>query len=76
MRSNRAGFTLAQRAYTLRFCSRPTIHFAINGNTPSSTNEPSSAGLRMPWSESICASCVPAFTYTSVPASMPIWLTA
>ena len=29
----------------------------------------------MPCNEVICANCVPAFTYTSVPASMPSWLT-
>ncbi len=49
--------------------------FASSGNTPSSANEPSTAGDAMPASESIRPSCVPAFTYTSVPASMPSWLT-
>ena len=42
---------------------------------PSRTNEPMSAGDTSPASESIFAICVPAFTYTIVPASMPSWLT-
>jgi hypothetical protein len=48
---------------------------AISGNNPSSTKLASNPGETMPASESIFASCVPAFTYTSVPASMPSWLT-
>ena len=42
---------------------------------PSSTNESSRPGERIPDNESIFASWVPAFTYTIVPASMPSWLT-
>ena len=45
------------------------------GKMPSSANEPKIAGEMMPLSELICASCVPAFTNTAVPASMPSWLT-
>ena len=46
-----------------------------HGNTPSSTNEPMSAGDAIDRSESIRASCVPAFTNTTVPANMPSMLT-
>ena len=44
------------------------------GKMPSSTNEPISPGDKMPRRESMRDNCVPAFTYTTVPASMPIWL--
>ena len=42
---------------------------------PSSTSEPISPGERIPESDSTVASWVPAFTYTIVAGSMPIWLT-
>ncbi len=45
------------------------------GKMPSNANDPRIAGETMPFSEEICASCVPAFTNTAVPASMPNWLT-
>ena len=51
------------------------MRLAMNGKSPSSTNAPSRPGDRIPLSEVICASCVPAYTYTTVPASMPTWLT-
>ena len=38
-------------------------------------NEPIRAGDRMPPRLSMRASWVPAFTYTTVPANMPSWLT-
>ena len=46
------------------------------GKMPSSTKLPISPGDRMPLKVSIWAICVPAFTNTMVPASMPIQLTA
>jgi hypothetical protein len=52
-----------------------TIFFAISGKMPSRAKDAISAGERMPRRLSMPASCVPAFTYTSVPASMPTWLT-
>ena len=48
---------------------------ATSGNTPNTISEPSTPGDTTPDSESMRASCVPAFTYTRVPASMPSWLT-
>ena len=52
-----------------------TIFFAMSGKIPSRVKEAISAGERIPAADSICAICVPAFTYTMVPASMPSWLT-
>ena len=49
--------------------------FAKRGNSPNKTNEKIIFGERIPLKDSIWASCVPAFTKTIVPASMPIWLT-
>ena len=48
---------------------------ATQGKSPRSTKEPMSAGDRMPSSDSMRASWVPAFTNTAVPASIPTWLT-
>ena len=45
----------------------PTIHFAMSGKTPRSTNEPMSAGERIPWSDSMRASWVPALTLDDGP---------
>ncbi len=73
LRSNAAGFV--HLAYTLRALSQSTIFLATSGKRPSSTNDPISPGDTSPASESICAICVPAFTYTIVPSSMPTWLT-
>jgi len=47
----------------------------MSGNTASRAKEVTSAGERMPLSDSIWSSWAPAFTYTAVPASMPTWLT-
>ena len=73
LRSKRRG--RGQRAYTRRALMASSAFFARSGKIPSSTKAPISAGERICRGVAIAASCVPAFTYTSVPASMPTWLT-
>ena len=51
------------------------IHLPSHGSSPSAANETSRPGEAMSRKFVIRASWVPAFTYTSVPSSMPIWLT-
>ncbi len=75
LRSKRLGFRCAHFAYTLRACSQPTTPLAMSGKKPSSTKLPSRPRLKMSPTLLMLASCVPAFTYTTVPASMPSWLT-
>ena len=73
LRSNLAG--RFQRAYTRRALTLSMIFFTASGKTPSSSNAPINEGDRISLGDLIAASCVPAFTYTTVPASMPSWLT-
>ena len=73
LRSNFAG--RGQPRYTRRRLTSSIAFLATSGNKPSSTNAPTTPSERMPRGDSMAASCVPAFTYTSVPASMPSWLT-
>ena len=73
LRSKRFGFV--HLAYTLRARTASLSLRAASGNRPSSTSEPSTPGDTMPFSDVMFASCVPAFTYTSVAANMPSWLT-
>ena len=71
--SKRLGFS--NRRSTRRDLTASRIFFAISGARPSSTNEIQSAGESTSPTDSIRPSSAPAFTYTTVPNSMPTWLT-
>ena len=73
-RSKRRGRDQPAKALRARATS-PSLR-ATSGNTPSSAKEISSDGDAMSDNDSTCASCVPAFTYTRVPGSMPTCDTA
>jgi hypothetical protein len=64
-------FGFDQRDHTRRARSRSITRLVNKGNTPSAANDSSNPGEAISFNRSIAASWVPAFTYTSVPGSMP-----